>query len=205
MRTRDIPRNSAHAPHSFFSLIHHRLTGTQTWSLGVSPNDTRSAVDMSVEGISEICQSWSAGIHALLVRLIFLHPATPQSPWSALFIRLILPMPLELGLLLRLRFLPQSLTDAFIPSHHVSIWLSRKTFTWEYLGKYIARLHILDIPLLHGFSQKLGMFLGTQQDLNSLPHDPPLRLQRRNLRIRESPCAIAIRHFLRLGSMMQWL
>jgi hypothetical protein len=49
---------------------------------------------------------------------------------------------------------------------------------WQDLGQDLASIRVLDIPAPYGFNEELRMFIGSKKQLDSLPHDPALILER---------------------------
>ncbi len=98
-------------------------------------------------------------------------------------------LPMNLHLLrpiIIIRLLPQPLTHALVPSHHMAIRLLRETHPRQNFREPLPRHRIPHIPLLHRLHDELAMLVRAQQQLDRLPHYPSLRLQRRHRRVRES-------------------
>jgi hypothetical protein len=60
----------------------------------------------------------------------------------------------------------------------VFVWVCRETLPWQDLGQYLTSVRVLDIPAPHCFDEELRMFIRAKKQLDSLPHDPALILER---------------------------
>lgn len=179
MRTRHIPSKMPNARRSLLPLIHHTMPRAQRRPLALLPHNRRPAIHMPIKRIAEVSQRRSSGIHTpFIVRRRFLRPE--RHP------RRICPLSLQPRHLLILGLFPQPLRHALVPHDHMLIRLHRQALSGQNLRQNLPSRRIFDIPALHSVHQKLRMLFRPKQDLNSLPHDPSLRLQRRHRRLSES-------------------
>lgn len=141
---------------------------------------------MAIERVAEVRQRWTSRVdRALLVAQHTLLPSRNvlpriDSPHFRGMFDLNLLMPLLL-----IRLLPQTLRDTLIPRHHMLIWLARETRSGKNLRKDLPGIMVPHIVHRHRFPQETRMLFRSQQELNRLPHDPSLRLERRYSRIRK--------------------
>jgi hypothetical protein len=160
--------------------VDERITRTEWWSATAAiPHKTRSAVDGSEQGITEV------GYGEILVIgrwLIISQSAVRVSADLAVMLGVVGRVWAVLdGLysdtLLLFSFATQTAAHAFIPFHHASIRMWRKAWSREDLWERFTRVWVFDIPLLHRLPQKLRVFVRSEKKLHSLPHDPSFNLK----------------------------
>jgi hypothetical protein len=127
-------------------------------------------VNVPVQWIPEVCKCWATRVHTFFVVRLMASHCNPRT------VRLFLVFHFTD---LLFGFGPQSLGHSFVPCYHVFVWICRETLPRQDLGQDLTSIRVLDIPAPHCFNEELRMFIGAKKQLDSLPHDPALILERR--------------------------